>query len=39
MEKDEQGQKILPDIQIQGWITPEAGELKMLQMVCNRYVV
>ncbi|MGZ8191004.1 MAG: PhnD/SsuA/transferrin family substrate-binding protein [Methylococcaceae bacterium] len=39
MENDEQGQKILQDIQIQGWTTPEAGELKMLQMVCNRYVV
>jgi len=39
MENDEQGQKILQDIQIQGWSTPEQGELQMLQMVYNRYVI
>jgi ABC-type phosphate/phosphonate transport system substrate-binding protein len=39
MAQEEQGEKILQDIQIQGWTRPEEGELKMLQMVCNRYVV
>lgn len=39
MGSDEQGQQILQDIQIQGWNKPEAGELKMLQMVYNRYTV
>jgi ABC-type phosphate/phosphonate transport system substrate-binding protein len=38
MENDEQGKEILKDIQIQGWHKPEAGELKMLQMVYDRYV-
>lgn len=38
MANDEQGQLILPDIQVQGWVRPEAGELKMLQMVYDRYV-
>ena len=37
MENDEQGKEILKDIQIQGWQKPEAGELKMLQMVYERY--
>ncbi len=39
MPNDEQGQQILEDIQVEGWIKPEAGELKMLQMVYNRYAV
>jgi hypothetical protein len=39
MGNDEHGQQILQDIQIQGWCKPEAGELKMLQMVYNRYTV
>jgi len=38
MENDEQGKEILKDIQIQGWTKSEAGELKMLQMVYDRYV-
>lgn len=38
MERDEQGQQILQDIQIQGWTKPEGGELQMLQMVYNKYV-
>lgn len=38
MENDEQGKEILKDIQIQGWSKPEVGELKMLQMVYDRYV-
>jgi anti-anti-sigma regulatory factor len=39
MVNNEQGQKILQDIQIDGWAKPEDGELKMLQMVYNQYVV
>jgi anti-anti-sigma factor len=38
MADDEQGKEILKDIQIQGWNKPEEGELKMLQMVYDRYV-
>ncbi|MDD1608318.1 MAG: PhnD/SsuA/transferrin family substrate-binding protein [Methylococcaceae bacterium] len=38
MANDEQGKEILKDIQIQGWQKPEAGELKMLQMVYGKYV-
>jgi hypothetical protein len=38
MENDEQGKEILKDIQIQGWHKTEEGELKMLQMVYDRYV-
>jgi anti-anti-sigma factor len=38
MENDDQGKEILKDIQIQGWQKPEAGELKMLQMVYDKYV-
>jgi hypothetical protein len=38
MAQDEHGQQILQDIQIQGWEKPEDGELKMLQMVYNKYV-
>ena len=37
MAQDEQGKEILKDIQIQGWNTPEAAELQMLQMVYDRY--
>ena len=37
MENDEQGKEILKDIQIQGWKKIEVGELKMLQMVYERY--
>ena len=39
MPNDDQGQQILKDIQIQGWNKPEAGEVQMLQMVYNKYVV
>ncbi|MDO9105185.1 MAG: PhnD/SsuA/transferrin family substrate-binding protein [Methylovulum sp.] len=39
MEDDGQGRQILQDIQIQGWSKPEQGELNMLQMVYNRYIV
>lgn len=39
MENDVQGQQILKDIQIQGWSKPEPGEVQMLQMVYNKYVV
>lgn len=38
MEHDEQGKEILKDIQIQGWNKTEEGELKMLQMVYDKYV-
>jgi anti-anti-sigma factor len=38
MENDDQGKEILKDIQIQGWQKPEEGELKMLQMVYDKYV-
>jgi anti-anti-sigma factor len=38
MENDEQGKKILEDIQIEGWIKPESAEVQMLQMVYDRYV-
>jgi ABC-type phosphate/phosphonate transport system substrate-binding protein len=38
MGNDEQGQPILSDIQIQGWVKPEPGELQMLQMVYGKYV-
>jgi hypothetical protein len=37
MEQDEQGQQILSDIQFDGWCKPEDGEMKMLQMVFDRY--
>lgn len=37
MGDDEQGKQILQDIQIQGWSKPEEGEIKMLQMVYDRY--
>lgn len=37
MEHDEHGSPILKDIQVQGWIKPEEGELQMLQMVYSRY--
>lgn len=39
MKNDEQGKQILQDIQIEGWNKPETGELKMLQMVYNRYII
>lgn len=38
MVNDQQGQQILQDIQIQGWNKLEEGELKMLNMVYDRYV-
>ena len=38
MANDDQGKEILKDIQSQGWNKTEAGELKMLQMVYDRYV-
>jgi anti-anti-sigma factor len=37
MEQDEKGKQILDDIQFNGWLKPEAGEIKMLQMVFDRY--
>ncbi len=37
MEKDEKGKQILEDIQFNGWLKPEEGEIKMLQMVFDRY--
>ncbi len=37
MEKDETGKQILNDIQFDGWIKPEDGEIQMLKMVYNRY--
>ncbi|MFZ2449412.1 MAG: PhnD/SsuA/transferrin family substrate-binding protein [Methylovulum miyakonense] len=37
MVDDEQGKQVLQDIQIQGWSKPEEGEIKMLQMVYDRY--
>lgn len=39
MENDDHGRQTLQDIQIQGWNKPEEGELNMLQMVYNRYIV
>ena len=39
MADDEQGKQILKDIQFEGWCEPEEGELKMLQMVYERYAV
>lgn len=38
MPQQEQGKQILNDIQLSGWCKPEAGELKMLQMVYDRYI-
>lgn len=38
MENDEQGRQILQDLQFEGWCKPEQGELKMLEMVFDRYV-
>lgn len=38
MENDEQGKKILQDIQFDGWCKPEPAEVQMLQMVFGRYV-
>jgi len=38
MTNDEQGKTILRDIQIDGWSKPEPGEIRMLQMVYDRYV-
>ncbi len=38
MENDEQGQKILQDIQFEGWTKPEPAEVQMLQMVYDRYI-
>jgi len=37
MGQDLQGQQILQDIQIEGWIKPEPSELDMLKMVYGRY--
>jgi hypothetical protein len=38
MHNDEQGQQILKDIEIDGWCTPEDGELQMLKLLFNQYV-
>lgn len=37
MEQDQQGLQILQDIQIEGWVKPEASELNMLKRVYERY--
>jgi hypothetical protein len=39
MEADETGKEILKDIEFQGWCPVEEGELNMLKMVFDRYVV
>jgi anti-anti-sigma factor len=39
METDETGKEILKDIEFQGWCPVEDGELAMLKMVFDRYVV
>jgi anti-anti-sigma factor len=39
MENDDNGKEILKDIEFQGWCPVEEGELNMLKMVFNRYVV
>lgn len=39
MAEDEQGKGILQDIQFEGWCVPDEGELKMLQMVYERYTL
>ncbi len=37
MEKDEQGKRILDDIEFNGWLKPEEGEIQMLKTVYDRY--
>lgn len=39
METDDNGKEILKDIEFQGWCPVEEGELNMLKMVFDRYVV
>lgn len=39
MENDDGGKEILKDIEFQGWCFVEEGELNMLKMVFDRYVV
>ena len=39
METDDTGKEILKDIEFQGWCPVEVGELNMLKMVFNRYIV
>jgi ABC-type phosphate/phosphonate transport system substrate-binding protein len=38
MKNDEQGKKILQDLQFEGWCKPEQAELNMLEMVFDRYI-
>lgn len=37
MSGEEQGKQILSDIQFDGWVRPEEGEIQMLKMVFDRY--
>ncbi len=37
MEHNDQGKQVLEDIQINNWCVPDEGEIKMLQMLYNRY--
>ena len=39
MAEDDKGSQILKDIQFEGWCKPDKGELKMLQMVYDRYAI
>ncbi len=39
MANDDKGKEILKDIQFEGWCVPDEGELKMLQMVYERYAL
>ena len=39
MENDEKGKQVLEDIEIGGWRKPDEGELKMLELLFNRYGV
>lgn len=38
MTSDDQGKKILEDIEMEGWCKPDDGELHMLQLLFNRYI-
>ncbi len=39
METTDQGKQVLDDIQIGGWCKPDEGEIKMLELLYNRYRV
>ena len=39
MENTDPGKQVLADIQIDGWCKPDVGEIKMLELLYNRYRV